>query len=101
MGVGPYQGTSKEGGRVGSRGGGGSINEKTLTMDMLLVRSWKWTLSSFKFVLLDLCARWLDGFGAATPARRDVILPLSQKGAMFSFDAAPTVGHGALSDAMK
>ena len=28
-------------------GGGGSINEKTLTMDMPLVRSWKWTLLSF------------------------------------------------------
>ena len=28
-------------------GGGGSMNEKILTMDMSLLRSWKWTLLSF------------------------------------------------------
>ena len=27
-------------------GGGGSINEKILTMDLLSVRAWKWTLLS-------------------------------------------------------
>ena len=46
MGVGPYQDTSKEGGRVGSRVRG-IMNEKILSMDMSLFRSWKWTLLSF------------------------------------------------------
>ena len=45
VGVRPYQTAPKEGVRVGSRRRG-SINEKILTMDLLSVRSWKWTLLS-------------------------------------------------------
>ena len=49
-----------------------------------------------RFATISQCARWLDGFDAATPAHRAVILSQSQQGAMFAFNAVPTVGHGAM-----